>query len=121
MGLNRTVAAVFGVVYLLVGIYGFIATPEGDLLGLFPVNQIHHIVHMVIGVVLLYGATSTPNAIMTNRAMGVVLAVVGVLGLISSDGFGIMPIGGSDIWLHLGTAAVLLIAGFMPERESATV
>lgn len=121
MGLNRTVAAVFGVIYLVVGIYGFIATPEGDLLGLFPVNQIHHVVHIVIGAGLLYGATGTAAAILMNRVFGVVLVVVGLLGFVSPEGFDIMPIGGNDIWLHLVTGAILLIVGFMPERERATV
>jgi hypothetical protein len=43
MGLNRTIAAIFGVVYLVAGLTGFIlASP---LFGLFDVNALHNIVH----------------------------------------------------------------------------
>ncbi|MGH2456211.1 MAG: DUF4383 domain-containing protein [Candidatus Limnocylindria bacterium] len=119
MGLNRTVAGVFGVVYLVVGIYGFATVPDGTLLGLFDVNEIHHVVHIVLGAALLYGATSTPAAVMVNRAVGGVLIVVGLLGFVSEDGFGIMPLGGNDIWLHLVTGVILLAVGLMSRREMA--
>ena len=46
-GLARTVAVVFGAVYLLVGIVGFV--PESPLLGLFEVNVLHNVVHILFG------------------------------------------------------------------------
>ena len=46
--IQRTVALVFGVVFLLVGILGFVPalTPGGALLGLFMVNGVHSVVHL---------------------------------------------------------------------------
>ncbi len=128
-GLSRAFAAVFGVVYLLIGVLGFIpplvtgsAPPDmqsasGNLLGIFPINAIHSIVHLVIGAALLYGATSRDAAVMVLRVIGVTYLVVGVLGFIAPNTFGLMPIGGNDIWLHLGTAAVLLIVSFLDTDE----
>lgn len=115
MGLARMVALVLGAVYLLVGIVGFIIVPggEGDLLGIFPVNVVHNIVHILIGAALLYGATATTAAIMVSRVMGIVLVVVGLLGIPFPDGFGILPLGGPDILLHLASGVVLLYIGFM--------
>ena len=117
MGMARTVAAVFGAIYLLVGLIAFVLLPggEGDLFGIFPVNVLHNIVHILLGAVLLYGATSVPTAIMANRGVGAVLLVLGILGFIVPDGLGLVPLGGNDIWLHLGTGAILLAAGFMGE------
>src|SRR3712207_3232429 len=124
MTLARTVTLVLGVVYVLVGILGFVpgivtgdAPPtmpsaEGNLLGIFPVNAIHNVVHLLIGAALLYGATATPAAIMVSRVVGVTYIVVGLLGLVAPDTFGLMPIGGADILLHLATGAVLLYIGF---------
>ncbi|MGH2603239.1 MAG: DUF4383 domain-containing protein, partial [Dehalococcoidia bacterium] len=108
MGMARTVAAVFGAVYLLVGLLGFVLVPggEGDLLGLFPVNALHNIVHVLLGAILLYGATSTPAAIMSLRGVGVVLILLGILGVPFPDGFGLVPLGGADIALHLVTGAI---------------
>lgn len=111
MGLARTVAAVFGAVYIVAGISGFVL--ESPLFGLFDVNLLHNIVHIVIGAVLLYGATSTPAAVMATRRVGVLLVVLGVLGIPFPDGFDIVPLGGNDIWLHLASGAILLAAGFL--------
>lgn len=123
MGMARTVAAVFGAVYLLVGLLGFVLLTggEGDLLGLFPVNALHNIVHVLLGAILLYGATSTPAAIMSLRGVGGVLLLLGILGFIIPDGLDLVPLGGNDIWLHLATGAILLAAGFMDSREATTV
>jgi len=121
MGLARTVAAVFGAVYVLVGILGFILVPggEGDLLGLFPVNALHNIVHVLLGAILLYGSMSYAAAIQTTRGVGAVLLLLGILGFISPDGLGLVPLGANDIWLHLATGAILLATGFMATDESA--
>ena len=58
---NRIVATVFGAVYVLVGLLGFavtggvgfIATEGGLLLGVFQVNPLHNIAHLLIGAALL--------------------------------------------------------------------
>jgi hypothetical protein len=135
MGIARTVALVLGVVYVLVGILGFIPgitsqggdfgdmqSATGAILGIFPVNVLHNIVHLAIGAALLYGSTATALAIVVSRVIGVVYLLVGVIGFVSPDTFGLMPIGGADILLHLATAAVLLYIGFMaPAAEARTV
>ncbi|MGH2381595.1 MAG: DUF4383 domain-containing protein [Candidatus Limnocylindria bacterium] len=121
MGLARTVAAVFGAVYVLVGILGFIlvAGGEGDLLGLFAVNALHNIVHVLLGAILLYGSMSYAAAIQTTRGVGAVLLLLGILGFIIPDGLGLVPLGDNDIWLHLATGAILLATGFMATDEAA--
>ncbi|MEP7358448.1 MAG: DUF4383 domain-containing protein [Anaerolineales bacterium] len=46
----ETVAAVFGALYLLVGLLGFVLNPGGGLLlGIFAVNWFHHTFHLVVG------------------------------------------------------------------------
>jgi hypothetical protein len=119
MGLARTVAAVFGAVYVVAGIAGFVL--DAPLFGLFDVNLVHNIVHIVIGAILLYGATSTPIAVVTTRGVGALLVVLGILGIPVPDGFGLVPLGGNDIWLHLASGAILLAAGFLgTSTEPAT-
>ncbi len=133
MGLARTVALVLGAVYVVVGILGFIPgitretntvqdmeSATGLLLGIFPINLLHNVVHLVIGAALLYGSTARDNAIMVSRVVGVVYLLVGLLGFVAPDTFGLMPIGGADIFLHLLTAAVLLYIGFAAPEEGRT-
>jgi hypothetical protein len=131
MSLARIVAAVFGAVYLLVGVLGFLGEPlvmpgshadmpsaDGNLLGIFPINAIHNVVHLVIGAVLLWGSTQHDRAVTANRGVAIVYALVGVLGLIAPDTFGLMPIGGADVVLHLGTAAILYGSTIVGERDT---
>lgn len=121
MGLARTVAAVFGAVYLLVGILGFVlVSGEGDLFGLFPVNALHNIVHILLGAALLYGSMSFAAAIQTTRGVGAVLVILGILGFIVPDGFGLVPLDGNDIWLHLASGAILLATGFMATDDAVS-
>ena len=118
MGLSRTISAVFGAVYLLVGVLGFVLTTP--LLGLFEVNALHNIVHVVLGAVLLYGAMSSAAALQATRWVGALLILLGILGFVSADGFGLVPLGGNDIWLHLASGIVLLATSFMATSEAAT-
>ena len=117
MRLARTVAAVFGAIYLLVGVVGFVL--ESPLLGLFEVNALHNIVHILLGAALLYGSTSFAAAVQTTRGVGALLVVLGILGFVAPNGFGLVPLGGNDIWLHLATGTILLAVGFMATDEAA--
>jgi hypothetical protein len=113
MGMARTVAAVFGAIYVVIGLVGFVL--DSPLFGLFDVNALHNIVHILLGAILLYGATSTSAATMATRGVGLVLVLLGIVGIPIADGFGLVPLGGNDIWLHLATGAILLAAGYMGE------
>lgn len=117
MGMARTVAAVFGVIYLVAGLGGFVL--DSPIFGLFEVNIVHNVVHILLGAILLYGVTTTPVAITTTRGVGAVLVLLGILGIPFPDGFDLVPLGGNDIWLHLVTGAILLATGFMGGSETS--
>lgn len=125
---TRATVGVLGAVYLVIGILGFLdplvaeathpdmETASGDLFGLFPINAVHNIVHLVIGAALLYGATGVRQAILTAWVIAAAYAVVGLLGIFAPDTFGLMPIGGNDIWLHFATAAILFGVTLLEDR-----
>ncbi len=115
-------ARIFGGIYLLVGILGFIpflSTPMGDasmggmrlLLGIFPINPLHNIVHLAVGVAGLGLARSAANARVYFRTLAVVYGLLAVFGLIpaTSTVFGLVPIGSWDVGLHALTA---IVAGY---------
>jgi hypothetical protein len=124
MTLGRTFALVFGVVYSLVGIAGFLrpftdAPPDGlvflgtaNLLGLFAINWLHNLVHLGTGLAGLLSAASTGAARTYARTIGVVFALVFAVGLVSSNPFGLLPLNTPDNWLHLATTALALVVGF---------
>ncbi len=121
--LAQRLALLFGVVFLLVGILGFIpgitvsydqlefAGEESDaeLLGLFQVSVLHNIAHMLFGVGIL-AARRHRTALQYLLVAGVVYVVLLVYGLIASEkgGENFLPTNNGDDVLHAGLALALL-------------
>jgi hypothetical protein len=113
------VALLFGAIYLAAGVLGFLPFLGGSytmsnsaLLGLFNINLLHNLVHIVIGIAGLAAAASLANSRMYCQVVGVVLLLLGVLGVFVANPLGLLDIGGLDIALHLGSGAVLAYFGF---------
>jgi Domain of unknown function (DUF4383) len=116
--LNQKVAIAFGAIYILVGILGFFFTDkfigpaEGDkLLGIFAVNHLHNIVHLLIGVVLFVsGRAGDRQARSMNMTIGAIYLLLGVLGwFIDGDGaINFVNLNPADHILHLLSGAVLV-------------
>ena len=123
---NRLVAIIFGAVYLVVGALGFlvtagvdfIATEGGLLLGIFEVNPLHNIVHLLIGAALLIaGLSSVSAAKATNIVVGAVYLLVGIVGFfLVGTALNILALNTFDHFLHLVSALVLLGVGLAAER-----
>ena len=119
----RTFAVVFGVIYTLVGLLGFTASytmADARLLGLFPVNVLHNIVHLAIGLWGLAAYRSLTGAVAYARGLAIIYAVLTILGLIPATNrlFGLVPLYGNDIWLHALTAIIAAYFGWMaPQAE----
>jgi hypothetical protein len=122
MDLNaKTAALVLGIVFLAGGILGFFPNPLLSPTGLFAVNTAHNLVHLISGVVLLAGAYSALGASLALKIVGVVYALVAILGLIVGGPMllGLVAVNAADHWLHVALAAVILAAGFLLEDEPA--
>lgn len=123
---NRLVATIFGAVYLVVGALGFavtggvgfIATEGNLLLGVFEVNQLHNIAHLLIGAALLVAGLSNARAAKAvNIAVGAVYLLLGVVGFFLVDtALNILALNTADHFLHLASALVLLGVGLGAER-----
>ena len=123
--LVQRAAQLFGWGFVIVGVLGFLVTGasmEDDpllaprLLGLFPLNVMHNVVHLVLGV---WGLASAPSFAASKAyaiGAGAIYLVLAVLGVFSPSMFGMVPIGGNDIWLHLLFGLPLLLIGLMARR-----
>jgi hypothetical protein len=115
----RRFAFIFGSVYALAGVAGFLVTGLHDFAGplsstlvIFAVNPLHNIVHMLLGAVWLAGSRSKRGAVAANIGMGGVLGLVTVLGFANALSFlGINGLGDPDNFLHLVTASMSLYFG----------
>jgi hypothetical protein len=123
---NRLVATIFGAVYLLVGLLGFavtggvglVATKGGLLLGIFEVNPLHNIAHLLIGAALLIaGLTRVAAAKAVNTTVGAVYLLLGIVGFfLVGTGANILALNTPDHFLHLVSAIVLLGTGLAADR-----
>jgi hypothetical protein len=121
----KSAAILFGLVFLVVGILGFVPSITKDemLLGIFHVNFAHNIVHLASGAVfLLCGLAGAGPSRMFFRIFGIVYAVVAALGFYYGDQpiLGIISNNTPVIWLHVGLAVVMLIIGFGVSSDTAT-
>ncbi|KSW20714.1 DUF4383 domain-containing protein [Cellulomonas sp. B6] len=124
---NRLVATVFGAVYLLVGLAGFLVTgglpfagQQGNALVVFDVNPLHNVVHLGIGLALLLASRSVAGARATTTTIGAVYLLVGVLGLfLIGSGANILALNGADNVLHLASAVLLLAVGLGADKAPA--
>src|SRR5688572_21393323 len=108
---TRTFALLFGIVFLAVGALGFVpgmvhppaggahdvtmTNGYGDLLGLFPVNMLHNVVHILFGIWgILASRGSLGGARSYARGVAIIYAVLTLLGLLDATNttFGLIPI-----------------------------
>jgi hypothetical protein len=128
--LNQTLALVFGAVYTLVALIGFfvadtfadtgIDPEEGKILGIFEVNHLHNLVHLLIGLALLAASRRHDTARGANLAIGATYLVVGLLGLFLLDSdANILALNGADNVLHLLSGALLAGVALTQDKNRA--
>ena len=133
----RYFALILGIAFLLIGIAGFIPAlvvdphaghPDlaveaghGRLLGLFPINVLHNLVHVLFGVwgIIAYRTfdASRLYAAVVAIAYGL-LTIMGLLPTPLNTTFGLVPIHGHDVWLHLVIAVAAAYFAFVPQRAT---
>ena len=122
--MTNTVAAIFGLLYFLTGVLGFIMTPRGGVfLGIFAVNWFHHLFHILLGALGPLSARQNKGYLYC-RVSGAVLILLGVLGQIVPDLIvNLLAIPPADLLtdnlLHLVSGSALLYFGFLSRPASA--
>jgi hypothetical protein len=128
-------AMAVGVVFVLVGIAGFIpgittnlgdlefAGPDSgaELLGIFQVSVLHNVVHLIFGALGIYAASSFSASRLYLIGGGLVYALLVVYGAIvdkASDA-NFVPLNSADDWLHVVLAAGMIALGLILGREIA--
>ncbi|MBV9618967.1 MAG: DUF4383 domain-containing protein [Verrucomicrobia bacterium] len=125
----KTFGMLFGIVFLAVGILGFvpgITTTGADgmpmLLGIFMVNTAHSVVHIASGVVFLLASMCGAGAArLWFQIFGAIYAVVAILGFMTPNGMllGLISNNPADTWLHVVLAVAMLAIGFGSPKQAA--
>jgi hypothetical protein len=134
--LAQTLALVFGIAFLAVGVLGFIPgittnyddmtfagnESGAELLGLFQVSILHNIVHLLFGIAGIAMARTWAGARSFLLGTGVIYVVLVLYGLIvgADDDANFVPLNGADDVLHALLAAALLASWWATGRERPT-
>jgi hypothetical protein len=126
----QNAARLVGIVFLLVGIAGFIpgittnlydglefASDDGDaeLLGIFKVSVLHNIVHGLFGIAGLALAKTASGARTFLIGGGAIYIALWLLGLLGGADW--IPSNSADDWLHLALGGGLIALGVALTRE----
>lgn len=112
----KTLAIVFGIVFVLIGILGWVPNPLVGANGIFLTDHMHDVFHLVTGLVLLIVAfTVSRQSSLWLKIGGVVYLLMAVVGWLMAPNGGVvlgMTVNMADHYLHLVLGIVLLVAGF---------
>lgn len=126
-------ALAIGVVYLAVGVGGFAVTgfdgwlePDGELLlGIFEVNPLHNVVHIVIGLLGVALWTTLPLTAVYGWILALGYGLTWVYGLFvanTDDPANFLALNEADNWLHLvsALAGAAIVAWTWKETRGGT-
>ena len=125
----QTAALLYGAVFVLVGLAGFIPGittnydtlqfaghhSEAMLMGLFQVSVLHNVVHLLYGLAGIAMARSAPAARKYLLWGGVVYIVLWIYGLLvgQESAANFVPLNTADDWLHLFLGATMVGLSFI--------
>jgi hypothetical protein len=125
--LAQKLALLFGVVFLLVGILGFIPgitedapgdfageDSEGSLFGIFQVSVLHNLAHAAFGIGIL-AARKHATALTYLLVGGIAYGGLFLLGILGAMDW--LPADDTDDWLHLVLTLGLLGSWFVAKKE----
>ncbi|MBX4196644.1 DUF4383 domain-containing protein [Candidatus Pacearchaeota archaeon] len=112
MGAQKTWAWIIGIVLVLTGLLGFVNDP---VLGIFNVNGLHNTVHILTGLVFIWGAWGG-FARPVNKSVGVIYILLALLGFFVPLTFLDLSAGADpDNFLHLGVGIISALVGWMAD------
>jgi Domain of unknown function (DUF4383) len=122
----KKLGVVFGILFLLGGILGFVPaiTKDDMFLGVFMVNTPHNIVHIASGAIFIFASIlGAAAARLWFQIFGIFYAAVAAIGFKVGDGMicGLMSNNRYDSWGHAALALVLLSIGFADARRQSAV
>lgn len=128
----QRITLIFGIVYLLVAIAGFIPglttasdvpgnnPNEGLIMGIFGTNLLHNLSHFLFAAILIVGGLSKDFTLSANRIMFVVFLVT-VLGQFIDPVVNGLALNTPDLVLHLASALLTGYLGFLAHRSPVRV
>lgn len=113
----KTTAWVFGVIFIIAGIWGFFAAPA---VGFIAAAWLSSLVHVVVGIVLL-ALANKPSAAGALKTVGILYVVFAILGFIQGSSVlwtSAFPTDMVTNWFYLVVGIVVAALGFSAKGSS---
>lgn len=124
----QTIAMLIGLVFIAVGLLGFIDNPiigDGEEV-IFHADTKHNMVHIVSGILFfLFAMAGYQTARRFIILFGIVYLLIGIVGLvqIGDEGMtkvlGFLHVNGADNYLHIGLGVLITLLGFAAQKPVA--
>lgn len=124
----QAAAMLVSIVFVLVGILGFIPgittdapgkfvgdDSNAELLGIFQTSILHNIVHLAFGLVGLALARTIEGARTYLIGGGVIYLALWILGIVGGANW--LPVNTADHWLHFALGVGMITIGYLLGRE----
>jgi uncharacterized membrane protein HdeD (DUF308 family) len=114
----RLIAILFGIAFIFAGVAGFMPafTTNGALAGIFAVNNMHNIVHLVCGVLAIMAATNYKSTHLYFMIFGVVFILTSIVGFVRGDLF-FMRLNTADNFLYLIIGILFLLLMYYARKK----
>ncbi len=117
----RTMSLLFGLAFVAIGIAGYMPafTSNGLLFGIYEVDSMHNIVHIVSGIIALLAAAKASYAKLYFQVFGLLYGATAVIGFWhAGDIFGMIHVNTADNILHTVIAVIALYFGFLFKQKA---
>ena len=104
---SRNISLAFGLPFVAAGLLGFIPSPVLSPNGLFEVDLMHNLLHVLVGAVFTIGAILSEEAERkTVQRLSIAGIAHAILGFVDKSNLllGLVHINEADKWLHAGHA-----------------
>jgi len=109
----KNLIIIFGFVFVIIGILGFVSNPVIGANGFFFTNHAHDIVHLIVGLLfLIVGFSAAASAAGTLIVFGVLFALLAILGFIVPSPILGLATNGALNWIDIIFAIIFIIGGF---------
>lgn len=121
-------STIYGAIFILVGIMGFLDTGLVGENGFFLTNAAHDWTHVLLGVILLWAGQQNERAGYGSlMGIGALYALLAILGYATAGAeghamlLGLVHINGNDNWLHVLLSVVLIVSALSTRRHVRTI
>lgn len=111
----RTFAILFGIIFLFIGVIGFMPffIIDGNVLGVFQLESMHSTVYIVSGLIALLASIQAAYAKLYFQIIGMIYAILAGIGFWQSGDLMVMQVNYADNVIHAAIAIFALFLGFM--------